>query len=326
MKSRVISFVLILAASSGTASAQKKYGMFDEGHKFDPPLYVILVDKQYTQNGVVEDDGYFMSTEKVDGQKVFFAGAHSDVRTIGGPFKTVEEMAAVLPDKAVAWNGSLTRFVAKPAGTPATGSNAAGSSAAGSGTAGFSTNRPLQGNVPGDLAPDQISDDSDPGNTGNNNNRRRGRNRTTFPSLATMLFGMEPEDGELKGKVFTVHPDGRTNYLLGTFDIINRDEMRIFPAGGDTIHVMTLQAPADGTLQTDYVHYATTSGAGQASTPRDDRTRSSGIINFSLTGGPNADAIMQQRRIAVAHGPPGGTIATMDDVLAPFPIRLIPDP
>jgi hypothetical protein len=311
MSSRINLFMFVVATLPGIALAQKKYGMFDEGHKFDPPLYIVLVDKQYTQNGVIDDDGYFMTSEKVDGEKVFFAGAHSDVRTIGGPFRTVEEMAAVLPDKAVAWNGDLTRFVTKPAGAQA----------AGSGTSRFSTNQPLKGNVLADLNPDQMSDDSD--RTRDRDDRRQ---RTVFPSLATMLFGMEPEDGELKGKVFTVHPDGSTNYLLGTFDIINRDEMRIFPAGGDTIHVMTLKAPEGGILEADYVHYFTARGAGQAAIPRDDRTRSSGKLDFILSGGPTVDAMMQQIRVAVAHGPPGGTLATEEARLAPFPVRFIPDP
>lgn len=312
-----------IAAQPGTVLAQKKYGMFDPGHVFDPPQFVVFVDKQYTQNGVMDNDMYFITSEKVDGDRVFFAGAQSDVKTIGGPFRTIEELAAVLPEKASAWTGDMTRFAARPAGEPAVGS---GSSAS-------SSSQPLKGNIQADLSPDQMADDS--GNTGGGGTGGGGagggtgrgrRGRITFPPLATLLFGVGPEVGEMKGKVFTVFPDGRTNYLLGTFEIINRDEMRIFPAGGDTIHVMTLQAPAGGVLETDYVHYATTSGGGEAAIPRDDRTRSSGNLDFTLTGGPTVDAMMQQTHIAVAHGPPGGTIATQEDRLAPFPVRFIPDP
>lgn len=318
MNTRFVLFLLMMLALSlpDTAWAQKKYGMFDAGHKFDPPGYVVLVDKQYTQNGVMDDDMYFITSEKVDGDKVFFVGAHSDVKTIGGPFRTIEELAAVLPDKATAWTPDMTRFAAKPAADARRGS----------GTPATSSNKPLSGNVGVDLSPTQMTEDlgNNRGQTGQGTTGPHRRNRTNFPSLATILFGTDPSDGELKGKVFTINPDGTNNYLIGSFDIIN-GELRIFPAGGDTIHVMTLQAPEGGVLKTDYVHYTTTSGGGQASVPSEANTRSSGTLDFSLTGGPNVDAMMQQRRSVVSHGPPSST-NTMDDLLAPFPVRFIPDP
>lgn len=320
MKIHALLLLLLLANIPGAALAQQKFGMFNAGHKFDPPAFVVLVDKQYTQNGVMDDDMYFIASERVDGSKVFFAGAQSDVKTIGGPFSTIEELAAVLPDKASAWTPDMARFAARPAGA-----------AARSGAPATSTNRPLQGTIGADLSPTQMEGDPeyDPGHKGGppRGGRPPGGPRTRFPPLATILFGLDPGIGEVKGKVFKTNPDGTIAHLLGTFEIFNRDEMRVFPAGADTLHVLTLQAPEDGVLHTDYVHFATTSGGGNASVPDNKRIRSSGVIDFMLSGGPNVDAKMQEKRITVSQNIPGGGAPHMTEVSTrPFPIRFIPDP
>lgn len=108
--------LLLALTASPVAADEVMYGMFAESHVFNPPVYVVYVKKQFTQNGVVEPNVYFMMNEPPPSDAFFIGNAHSEVQKLGGPFRTPADVAGVLPGEAVAWNTSMTQFVKNPAG------------------------------------------------------------------------------------------------------------------------------------------------------------------------------------------------------------------
>lgn len=356
------------------AQGQVKYGMFDESHVFEPPVYIVCITKQYTQNGVIEGRTYMMMDSAPPGATFFIGGANSEVELIGGPCRTPAEAAAGLPDGAVAWNGGMSAFVAWPADKPRDNPAAGNGGELGEGPTGpsgyFPMTEPglysgeagaepqvhddmswsegrLAGNANANLTPVQVTVEDVPlalrgGNNTNTNRNRNRRQRFQLPPLGELLFGAVDTGEGVRGSYFSINPDGSTNALLGTFVIQNGDAFMMFPAGGDEINVLLNDAPSGGVLATDYAHYMTNhdqsgynsvpqgndvripTGSGDSSIPQEGSSRSSGDLNFLISGGPVVDAEMIQQNISI-NAPNGIGGSTMEQESQPYPIRFILD-